>query len=122
MIRVRCSTVLTTRQVLEGESVSDYLRFTPDEFRAISEVCRSIKLTDDFFPLLQYFLVESLTGTFPSLAERIAHFRGPKLTLLYGYLSKQRKNRKSAATPAAWTFEELQAVYQASLSYQPHNR
>jgi hypothetical protein len=103
--------------------VPDYLRFSPDEYRALTAACRGLRLTDDFFPCFKYFLLETLTATCPHLADRISGFRRPALAILYHHLRDARaKARAGRSTTADWTFEEWQAICTASRLHQPHNR
>jgi hypothetical protein len=106
-----------------------YLRFTPEEFRAIQQVCHSVNLSDDFFIFFKYFLFESLAGASPGLALRLAHLPARKRRILYQYLREQRaspvKNNepltKKDETGCDLTFEELQAVRRASGPFFLHD-
>jgi hypothetical protein len=102
-----------------------YLRFTPEEFKAIEQACHSMNLSDDFFHVFKYFLIESLEGTLPSLTQRLAQLPSRKLRILYEFLRDQRtspvKNHGGGTNrdrkKGALSFEELQAVRQASGSF-----
>jgi hypothetical protein len=99
-----------------------YLRFTRPEYRAIAAACRSVPLSDDFFPRFKYFLVEALFDSFPDLAQRIALFRTCQLGILFEYLKDQRAaaalRQGQATTPEATqghlTVEELQTIVRVS--------
>ena len=98
-----------------------YLRFTPEEFRAIRRACDPVHLSGDFLAVFKYFLVEALDDTLPDLATRIRRFRRPQLVLLYGFLRQQRtaaaKSQEQTRTEdgeCGLTAEELQAVRYAS--------
>jgi hypothetical protein len=98
-----------------------YLRFTPEEFRAIRQACDSVELSGDFFAVFKYFLVESLSDTHPDLATRILRFYRPQLVLLYAFLRRQRTSAAKNRGPTrreeheyGLTTEELQAVRHAS--------
>ena len=56
-----------------------YLRFTRQEFEAIDRVCRRVELTEETFPGLQPFLVNSLRGLLPGLSERFIYFEDDHL-------------------------------------------
>jgi hypothetical protein len=75
-----------------------YLRFTPSEYEAICRVVSCIKLSDDFFPVFKYFLVESLIEIHPELAGRLALLRRGKMKLLYRHL-RDRKRSKTERSP-----------------------
>jgi hypothetical protein len=100
-----------------------YLRFTPDEYRAIRRACRSLDLSDDFFAVFKYFLVESLADTLPGLSQRLAQVPARKLRILYEYLKEHKTCRARSygrfrgKKDEAWgglTIRESQAVRQAS--------
>jgi hypothetical protein len=104
------------------ERIMSYLRFTPEDFRAIQKVCRSIKLSDDLFAVFKYFLVESLTNSRPGLSQRLGKLPARKIRILYDYLREQKPSpvkkpmgfTKKAGQGCALTFGELQAVRKAS--------
>jgi hypothetical protein len=105
-----------------------YLRFTPDEFRAIKQAYDSVELSDDFFVFFKYFLVESLSGMLPFLAMRISRFRRPQLELLYGFIRRQKasevKSRgqtRREECECGLTSEELQAIRRASGPFFLHD-
>jgi hypothetical protein len=105
-----------------------YLRFTPEEFRAIRRTCDSVELSDDFFAVFRYFLVESLSDMLPILAIRIARLRTSQLLLLYGFLRRQKtsevRNRgltRRGADEWGLTFEELQVIRRASGPFFLHD-
>jgi hypothetical protein len=105
-----------------------YLRFTPEEFRAIRQACDPVHLNADFLAVFKYFLVEALDDTLPDLATRIRRFRRSQLVLLYGFLRQQRTAAaKSQAqtrreeSECGLTAEELQAVRYASDPFFLHD-
>src|SRR5437016_5988945 len=78
-----------------------YLRFTPAEYEAIDRVCQPVNLSEDFFEVFKFFLVEALVPTMPNLAGRIAQFRQPRLRLLFDHLRGDRTARPGhGLTPA----------------------
>jgi hypothetical protein len=98
---------------------SSYLRFTPEEFRAISQVCRPLDFGGDSFDTFQPLLVDSLADRYPELASRIAGFRSHQLALLYCHMGERRASKAKAmnqeAEPESYlSFEELHAIWQAS--------
>ena len=105
-----------------------YLRFTPEEFRAIRQTCHSVNLSDDFFVFFKYFLVESLSAMLPTLATRIARFSRPQLQLLYEFLRHQKASEvrsrwqtRRGEDECGLTSEELQTVRRASGPFFLHD-
>jgi hypothetical protein len=103
-----------------------YLRFSPAEYRAIAAACRSVMLSDDFFPAFPAFLATALTDTQPDLARRIARFRRYQLGMLFEDLKGRRPGPgvepgpgREAAAGAGYdlTGDELEAVAQAGGSF-----
>ncbi len=81
-----------------------YVRFTPQEFRAISRVCASLNFSDDAFPAFKAFLTDSLGPGFPALASRISRLDDCQIGLIYEHLKGQRapaaqpgRDRRAAA-------------------------
>jgi hypothetical protein len=68
-----------------------YLRFTRQEYRAMAAACRSVPLSDDFFPRFKEFLVEALLDPWPALAQRIGRFRTYQVGILFEFLKGQRQ-------------------------------
>jgi hypothetical protein len=105
-----------------------YLRFTPEEFRAIRRTCDLVELSDDFFVFFRYFLMESLSGMMPLLAIRIARFRRAQLELLYRFVRRQKTSeiRSRGQTgreegDCDLTSEELQVIRSASGPFFLHD-
>ena len=105
-----------------------FLRFTPEEFRAIRQACDAVHLSGDFLAVFKYFLVEALDDTLPDLATRIRRFRRSQLVLLYGFLRQQRtaaaKSQEQTRTEegeCGLTAEELQAVRYATDPFFLHD-
>ena len=100
-----------------------YLRFTPQEFQAISQACRPLDLVGGVsLPAFQRFVAEALRGTRPALADRIARFRKYQVGILYEHLKEQRASGAGPAGRAAeakgpagcdLTAEEWRALSQA---------
>lgn len=68
-----------------------YLRLTPNEFQAIWQVCHGISLSDEFFPVFKYFLVESLVEIAPDVSRRVAQLRRPQVELLFHFVRERRQ-------------------------------
>lgn len=73
-----------------------YLRFTPAEFQAIARVCRPLELTEQSFRTFKPFLVASLRGSEPALAERLGRMRSYQIGIIYQYV-KERQGAAGAA-------------------------
>jgi hypothetical protein len=111
--------------------VALYLRFRPDEFQALTQVCRAVGLGEDFYPIFKYFLIESLSDLQPELSRRVAVLCRREVRLLFDQLQawkrqKARARREARGEPDApgepLTFEEVQAVCRASAGYRAGNR
>lgn len=68
-----------------------YLRFLPEEFQAISRLCRPLNLKRYRPHTLQRFLVWALGNRMSALAQRIAGFRRRELRILHDYLWEQQR-------------------------------
>jgi hypothetical protein len=97
-----------------------HVRFTPEEYRAIRALCRSIHLRDECFPIFRYFLAEALHERWPELAGRVALLEERQLRLLFRHLQK-RQGRKATAGQGseggearALSARELEAVARAA--------
>jgi hypothetical protein len=69
-----------------------HLRFSPDEYQALSLVCLPLNLTHHRLPShrLKRLLVTSLAGSKPALAERIAGLRGQGIRLIRAHFRAVR--------------------------------
>jgi hypothetical protein len=103
-----------------------YLRFTHDEFRALEHACRSRRLNDRFFPAFKAFLVRSLAGTHPGLADRISGFYRWQVGIVFEYLKERRRavrgRGKERDTPAGLTAAECDAVVRALAAVEAQDR
>jgi hypothetical protein len=92
-----------------------YLRFTPEEHRALCQACRDLDLRGGF-PALRERLVQALREPWPDLAARVAGFRKAHLRLLLDHLKAQQRGPGPAAEGAegGLSFEELQEVAAAA--------
>src|SRR5581483_1197225 len=70
--------------------IQTYLRFTPQEFRAISQACVSLDFGGDLFSGFKTFLIDSLSPRFPTLATRIAHIPRSHVGIIYEHLKGER--------------------------------
>ena len=70
-----------------------HLRFSPEEYHALCQVCGSLKLNR--FPphVLKRLLVQSLTTASPELAERIGRFQERELRIIRDHFSKVRQEQ-----------------------------
>src|SRR5689334_3216994 len=67
-----------------------YLRFTRQEYRAISQVYDSLDASDDL-PAFKTLLVISLSARLPALADRIARLHPSQVRIIYEHLHGQRR-------------------------------
>ncbi|HKB40493.1 MAG TPA: hypothetical protein VKD72_28975 [Gemmataceae bacterium] len=67
-----------------------YLRFTPEEFRAIERACRVLPLRDDSFPAFRRSLAAAVAPHSVELATRVARFHSYQAGILFEYLREQR--------------------------------
>jgi hypothetical protein len=103
-----------------------YLRFTPEEFQDIQQVCRRLHLSPDFRAVFKHFLIESLQERSPQLAQRIGRLRRQQVEILYSYLQKRQAMAAQGGSLVVapdgeehLTFEEVQAVRKASTMFLP---
>jgi len=68
-----------------------YIRFLPEEYQAITRLCRPLNLKRYRPPTLQRFLVWALAKRMPALAQRIGEFPRRELRLLHDHLWEQRR-------------------------------
>src|SRR3954451_4184404 len=92
-----------------------YLRFTPEEFAALSLACRPLRLNDKPFPQFKHFLVESLRTTSPGLAGRVALLGPHEVGILRDYLRSRQGHRP--ARRVRLTRGERAAVAEAASAY-----
>jgi hypothetical protein len=69
-----------------------HLRFSPDEYDALSLACRPLNHSRHRHPShrLKRLLVQSLAGGSPELAERIASMRGQEIRLIRDHFREMR--------------------------------
>jgi hypothetical protein len=92
-----------------------YLRFTPEEHRALCQGCRDLDLRGTF-PALRERLVQALRAVWPDLAARVAGFRKAHLRLLLDHLKARQRGAGQAAGEKehGLSLEELQEVAAAA--------
>jgi hypothetical protein len=102
--------------------MTTFLRFTPQEYRAILQACAPLELGAGSFNGFQGFLVQSLATPFPALASRVAHFRRRQVLILLRHLKGARSAmvrqdgpaRAGGTRPPHLTVEEAGIVSQAA--------
>lgn len=101
-----------------------YLRFSRADYRALCQVCRPLDLGDDFFPLFQNYLVDSLRDALPELAGRLASLGEPEVRIVFEHLRQTRPRtgprsapRRKPAAPQGLTAEEWRLVARAAHGY-----
>jgi len=109
------------KRLIPGGTALRYLRFTPDEYRAIVYVCRYMDFFDGFLPHLKHYLVDTLAQAYPDLATRISKFRRSPERILFNHLKERKRAAQDVqvargqAHPAdPFTFEEIKEVQEAS--------
>jgi hypothetical protein len=73
--------------------MATYLRFTRQEFQAISQVHALLDASDDL-PAFQTLLVLSLSPRFPALADHIARLHQSHIRIIYDHLQAERPPRE----------------------------
>jgi hypothetical protein len=68
-----------------------YLRFVPDDYRALVHACCQLDPGSHRRPAFKRLLVKHLEGAFPSLAERIGRLRSSEIRLLHDHFSERSK-------------------------------
>ncbi len=95
-----------------------YIRFTPDEYRAIACLCRPLNLGKTRPRFLKRLLVASLANSDPRLAERIARLSPEQLSVLITHLHKPTP----AEQPHGLTEAEVELVAEAGGLLIGHTR
>jgi hypothetical protein len=97
-----------------------YLRFTPDDYRALCQLCRPLDLYRLDAAELRTFLIPALAGSLPALGQRIAAFHDREMRLLHEYLRDRKEARASTrhkGSIAGLAAEEATALAEAFRSY-----
>ena len=92
-----------------------YLRFTPDEYSLITEVCGRHDLGRRNLPTFKRVLVESLAEVSPGLARVVARLRRSSFDLLYCHF-RDRTPLTPQQPAQEFTCEELRLVEEACVS------
>jgi hypothetical protein len=90
-----------------------YLRFSPEEYRAICRLAKDIPLSGADLPALKHFLVAYLPLDQLRLAKRIGHLDNRQMRVLYEHLKDQRQAGAVQSGRHAFTAEELKMVGEA---------
>jgi hypothetical protein len=83
-----------------------YLRFCPEEYRALSALCRHLNLNDDGYNDFLPCLVGGLADTLPQLATRVARLAEDELLLLFEHFRALRVR----SAPERLSDEEFEAI------------
>ncbi len=94
-----------------------YIRFTPDEFDAISRLCRPLDLGKTRPQFLKRLLVASLAEPLPRLAERVAALSPQQFHILIARLSEPTAEQSHGLTEA-----EVELVAEAGGVLIAHTR
>jgi hypothetical protein len=90
-----------------------YLRFSPDEYRALCRVSQQIPLGGMDHSALQHFLVANLPLEQLDLAKRVARLDDRPMRLLRKHLLGRRQAEAPAGKRYAFTEEEVTVLTQA---------
>ena len=71
-----------------------YLRFSPAEYRVVSELSGTLNINRCRPAALKRFLAEALADALPELAGPIASFRRQEAHILHEHLRRQRQSRE----------------------------
>jgi hypothetical protein len=87
-----------------------YLRFTPDEYRTIADLCRELDLCGRHQPAFHRLLVQALRDVSPALATRIARLGRTKVGVLYWHF---RERPTIIRTPPQFTAQDMRLLAEA---------
>ena len=90
-----------------------YLRFSPDEYRALCRLSQQIPRGGMGLPALQHFLVANLPLEQLDLANRVARLDDRPMRLLHKHLLGRRQAEALEGVKLKFTEEELKLVTQA---------
>lgn len=90
-----------------------YLRFTPDEYGTIADLCREHDLDGRHQPAFRRLLIQALRDVSPALADRIARLGKAKLGVLYWHF---RERPPTDHTRPQFTVQDLRLVAEACLT------
>jgi hypothetical protein len=90
-----------------------YLRFTPDEYQTMADLCRWQRLGRLHQPAFRRHLADALKDINPDLAKRIARLGRAKLSVLYWHFRERTLVVKS---PTQFTTQDLQLVAEACVT------
>jgi hypothetical protein len=89
-----------------------HLRFTPDEYRTIADLCRRHGLGHRSQPVFNRLLGALLCGRHPELADRLCRLRRGQLDLLYWHF-RERTSPPWNAYPQEFSGDELRLLAEA---------
>jgi len=92
-----------------------YLRFTPDEYRTLADLCRHHGLGNQSQPAFKRLLVEALRAPRPALADRVVRLRRRQLDLLYWHF-RERTTPPVKGGSDDFTRDELRLIAEACVS------
>jgi hypothetical protein len=88
-----------------------HLRFTPDEYRTLAELCARQALARRHQPAFHRLLVQALRSADPALADRVARLSRDKLNLLYWHFRGPAP--AAPPSPTEFTPQEMRLVAEA---------
>jgi len=90
-----------------------YLRFCPEDYRALCRICSPHQPHDLRLPAFRRLLLSRLSTARPSLAERIAGLNGRQLGILFDHFSQPASAGAAPGEGHAFSGEKLRVLAEA---------
>jgi hypothetical protein len=95
-----------------------YLRFSPEEYCSLCQLCRPLPPGSDDLAAFKRYLVAALADTQPGLAERIVELDGHQLGILYDHFHEGGPYDEGNDARHGLTPQELRVVAEACRSFR----